>query len=106
MTLMYDQIAVSLGVGNAEFKTVTDQSARVADLATRFGIERRAVEHDLDWTITADLGQLIEQMILRDDAANFGRRLRRFIAEELSDLQCLLERFDGTGLEQRGIGWS
>ena len=75
--MMDDQVAVLLRVGHLEFKAVADDHARIADLAARLAIERRAVEHDLHRVLVADFGERIEQVILRDDAANFGGRFGR-----------------------------
>ncbi len=43
-----DQVAVFLRVGHFEAKVVADQIAGIADLAARFAVERRAVEHHRD----------------------------------------------------------
>ena len=83
--IVNDQVAVFLRVGDAEFEAVTDDDAGVADLAARFGIKRRAIEDDLHRVVVADFGQLVEQMVLGDDAADFGGRFGRFIAEKLGD---------------------
>ena len=99
MAVVSDQVAVLLRVGHLELEAVADDLARVADLAAGLAVERRAVEHDRDRLVVADLGQLIEQVVLRDDAADLGRRLGRFVAEELGGLEGLLQRVDRAGLE-------
>src|SRR5438477_1294182 len=99
MSVVNDEVAVFLCVGDAELESIADDDAGIADLAARFGVKRRAVKDDLNWVRVPDLGQLIEQMILSDDAADFCRRFGRFVAEEFGRLERLFQSLDGTGLE-------
>ena len=86
MAVMNDQVAVFLRLRNAKLEAIAVDDASVAHLAAGLCVERRAIEDDLDWFATAHLCQLVEQMVLRDDAANFGGRLGRFVTDELRDL--------------------
>ena len=100
MSQMYDQLSVSLRIRHAEREPVAHQISGVPDLTTRFGIKRRAIQHDSDNLIVPHLRQPVAQLILGNDPLDLRLGLLRFIADKGGHVQDFLQSFQGTGLEQ------
>src|SRR4051794_21872813 len=79
MTAVKDETLFTLRIGYFETQTGADDFAGIADLSTRFAIERRLIEHDGDGLRMSDFIHGFAEMILRDDADDFCLRLEHFV---------------------------
>ncbi len=99
---MQDEAFFLLRIDHFEAKPWRSNFAGITDLAARFAIERRLIEHDRYRLFVADFFQHLAQVILGDDAHHLCGRFHRFVAQKLGRFHSLGQTVDRAMSEDIG----